>query len=234
MLDETTGGYNKTGVFLALLAVYEFATRRLSVGSPASGVGRDQTTKAPATEPIADDSVSLWLPRSMALGSLLFSLHLFLTDAGTLIAWTWSGYPVTGPVPHLHGAYTILAQALGLLIPFVIPSASALMTSPLWFAFGTMSLYVLYAYDDWTGYFGGLGAAVFLMSIVPQTLQAISETSRIGRTYFVAFFVTVLLYLANVWTVAYAFVPGGTYLRERTDLCVSYYCCPDLKDSLLA
>ena len=58
------------------------------------------------------------------------------------------------------------------------------------------------------------------MSIIPQTLKQAARSPFVGRTYFTAFLVTVVLYLANVWTVAYAFVPDGELLRERTDLYV--------------
>jgi hypothetical protein len=79
----------------------------------------------------------------------------------------------------------------------------------------------MYQYRDWVGYAGGLNLSIFLMSILPATLQQTTEAAKggIGRTYFVTFLVVSLLYLASVWTVAYAFVPGGVYLRERTDLC---------------
>ncbi|THH00526.1 hypothetical protein EW145_g7066 [Phellinidium pouzarii] len=84
--------------------------------------------------------------------------------------------------------------------------------------FGAASSFVLYSYKNWFGYAGGLGIAVFLMSIIPQIIVNTANKVYIGRTYFTAFFVTILLYLADVWTVAYAFVPGGQYLRERSDM----------------
>ena len=214
MLDERTGGYNKTGIALAAIATYELM-KRPSYTKPSDA--REGTEATSDSEPKNTTGKSQIL-KSVALGSLLFSLHLFLTDACTLIAWTWTGYPIRGPVPHIHGAYTILAQAFGLLLPFLHQSTSVLATSPLWFLFGSTSLYVLYSQDDWTGYFGGLGVTIFLMSIIPQVVVAVADVRFTGRAYFVAFFVAILLYLANVWTVAYAFVPGGVYLRERTDL----------------
>jgi len=78
----------------------------------------------------------------------------------------------------------------------------------------------MYRHRDWVGYFGGLNLAVFSMSVLPMVLSLAAESSdgRVARTYTLAFFVTCLFYLASVWTVAYAFVPGGVYLRERTDL----------------
>ncbi|OCB84929.1 hypothetical protein A7U60_g8151 [Sanghuangporus baumii] len=215
MVDERNGGYNKTGIFLAALAILHLALRDDPRQTQAD-TDAEEKQDADRETPLRASTKS-WFPGSLALGSLIFSLHCFLTDPSTLIAWSWTGYPIKGPLPHLHGTLTHIAQSVGLLLVLLEPSANRVLTSPLWFFCGTISAYVLYSYKDWFGYYGGLGFAVFLMSIIPQTLQKAASSPFIGRTYFTAFFVTVLLYLANVWTVAYAFVPAGHLLRERTD-----------------
>lgn len=205
-MNESTGGYNKTGLSLALLAVIELSLR------PAS--------KTPTLIP-KDTASRSWITSGLALGSLIFALHNLLADSTTLIAWSWTGYPVRGPVPHLHGYLTILAQCLGLAIPMLLPSAwISILWHPLWFVYGSISAYFMYHCRDWVGYFGGLNLAIFSMSVLPVILSMTAESAngRLARTYTLAFFVTCLLYLASVWTVAYEFVPGGVYLRERTDL----------------
>ncbi|KAI5987173.1 Frag1/DRAM/Sfk1 family-domain-containing protein [Pisolithus marmoratus] len=143
----------------------------------------------------------------------------------TIIAWSWTGYEFRrprGPLPHLYGAVTIMAQSLGLLIPVVLPSrvASTLLTHIAWFAYGCASAFVMYNFRNWLGFAGGLNFAVFCMSITPSVLSraAMSGAHNPGRTLFVAFFLAIVFYVSSVFTVAYAFVPGGVYFRERTDL----------------
>lgn len=58
------------------------------------------------------------------------------------------------------------------------------------------------------------------MSIIPHVILHTSGTTSVTKTYTLAFVTVILLYLADVWTVAYAFVPGGDLLRERTDMYV--------------
>lgn len=205
-MNESTGGYNKTGILFGLLAVVELSLRPPQKVSP-------PTQGTVVSKP--------WVTPGLALGALIFTLHNLLADSTTLIAWSWTGYPVRGPVPHLHGFLTIIAQCLGLAIPALLPSGLVgLLRHPAWFAYGAASAYVMYHHRDWVGYCGGLNVAVFSMSVLPTTLSVAAESSngRLARTYTLAFFVTCLLYLASMWTVAYAFVPGGVYLRERTDL----------------
>lgn len=112
----------------------------------------------------------------MSLGSLIFNLHCFLTDASTLIAWNWSGYPVRGPLPHLHGGLTFLAQTLGLAGSLLLPPG--VLRHPIVLGWGGVSCFVLYRCDGWLGYFGGLCYAVFLMSIIPMTLGNLSNSPR--------------------------------------------------------
>ncbi|KAF8962704.1 Frag1/DRAM/Sfk1 family-domain-containing protein [Flammula alnicola] len=81
------------------------------------------------------------------------------------------------------------------------------------------------------GYGGGLGVAVFLMSVLPLGFERAAEAAvgsgggggggkelRVAKVYTTALGVYCVLNLASIFTVAYAFVPGGVYLRERTDL----------------
>lgn len=220
MLNEETGGYNKLGMIFAVCAILELATRPSSppIKEAKSDVSKDASKSA-------KDVPRHWIPTSIALGSLFFTLHCMFTDSSTIIAWSWSGYQdgqPRGPLPHLHGAITLFAQSLGLIIPAVLPAStsSALLDHPLWFVYGSASAFVMYRFRDWIGFIGGLNFAIFCMSILPSILSQSSawQGNKAGRRFFVTFFVAILFYLANVWTVAYAFVPGGIYLRERTDL----------------
>jgi hypothetical protein len=117
----------------------------------------------------------------------------------------------------LHGSLTLIAQCFGLSLSLIFVSSAR---HPAWFVYGAASTYVLYFYRDWVGYIGGLNLAIFVMFITPTILGLARRTEGVGRTYFSALAVACVFDIANVWTVAYAFVPGGGYLRERTDLWV--------------
>ncbi|GBE88480.1 Protein cwh43 [Sparassis crispa] len=209
IVHEQSGGYNKTGIFLACLAIYNFYTRR--------------TTSSPVTSSTRHTSYTGdWLLSGLALGSLIFTLHYLLGDSATLIAWSWTGYPIQGPVPNLHGSLTHVAQALGLGIPVVLSLLSdrgpEILTHPVWFAYGSVSAYVMYKFKDWLGFAGGLNFAIFLMSIIPTVLQHAVYTQKVVKTCATAWLLVCAFYFSSVFTVAYAFVPGGEYFRERTDL----------------
>ncbi|KAH7912023.1 Frag1/DRAM/Sfk1 family-domain-containing protein [Hygrophoropsis aurantiaca] len=213
MVNEELGGYNKTGILLAICALIELYTRPPM--SPTPTAQAENTPKEIISKPKANS----WLSASLALGSLLFTLHCLLSDSSTIIAWSWSGYDnghPKGPLPHLYGSVTLIAQAAGLLTCMILPATA--VTHPLWFLYGSTSAYVMYRHRDWLGFAGGLNTVVFFMSIIPTVMSNAASEEKVGRTYFVASLVVIILYLANVWTVAYAFVPGGAYLRERTDL----------------
>jgi hypothetical protein len=195
------------------LALYEFVTRFSAQADPASG-GK---TKSPNGSLVKTP----WLTSAISLGGLIFSLHALLSDPSTLIAWSWTGYDQgrpKGPVPTLHGSLTLITQCLGLLLPVALGRSAALLANPAWHVYGMASAYILYSHKDWLGYAGGLNFAVFLMSIIPGILNRAANTGAIWKTYFTAWLVVCMFDLASVWTVAYAFVPGGVYLRERTDL----------------
>lgn len=218
LVNAESGGYNKSGLVLALLALSELHTRSDNI--------RDGHITEYAVTPTAVDSKRArdrhWLLPALSLGSLIFSLHCFLSDSSTLIAWSWSGYEnglPRGPQPNLHGALTLVAQCLGVLISMSLGHTD-ILTNPVWFLYGASSSFAMYRYKGWLGYGGGLNFAIFLMSIIPQVFEGAAAHSpgRVGKMYFTAFLTACLFDLANVWTVAYAFVPGGTYLRERSDL----------------
>ncbi|KAI0788033.1 Frag1/DRAM/Sfk1 family-domain-containing protein [Fomes fomentarius] len=213
-VNGRSGGYNKTGIALALLAILEFAYRPAIAAAPAT----------PKSSPVqATSTSSRWLPASIALGGLLFSLHSLVSDPSTLIAWSWTGYPVKGPVPNQHGSLTHVAQAVGLALAILsarYPIIADALAQPL-FAFGAASAYVLYAYKDWTGYAGGQGVSVFLMAAVPVVWARVKDATQVGgvaKVATVAWLVVCVFDVLSTFTVAYAFVPGGVYLRERTDL----------------
>lgn len=234
IVNDQSGGWNKTGIFLALLAVCEYSTRDLrgtvpqnQVEVPASAEKRAkepedlQKAKSASSTPAMERGVGYldhWVLSSIGLGGLIFSLHSLLADSGTLVAFAWSGYPISGPLPGFHGYIVLIAIILGIVI--ANSSIKHISHHPAWMFFGIVSTYVMYHWRDWPGYAGGSLLAMFLSSITPDIIKnaALHGTNSPGKVYFTAWLTVCLFDLAHIWTVAYAFVPAGWLLRERTDM----------------
>ncbi|KAF8659047.1 hypothetical protein AX16_001920 [Volvariella volvacea WC 439] len=217
-IPARSGGYNRTGIALALISLVEYVSRPTPAQPPSI-----QKPARPSSLPsrLQDH----WLSAAIPLGSLIFTLHNMVSESSTLVAWSWTGYTngkPNGPVPHLHSSLTLVMQCLGLILPILLSTGESNATNPLshplWFAVGSTATYALYKYRNWEGYISGLVFAFFIMSITPLVFQRAAATGQLAKTYTTAWLITCLLNLASIFTVAYAFVPGGVYFRERTNL----------------
>jgi len=153
----------------------------------------------------------------LGLGSLVHLLQTFVSDAGTIIAWTWTGYPITGPTLHPFAGVVIAITAIAVAFSGRIMQLSANIRS----LSGLVAAVTLYAYPDWLGFVGGLMLIAYLITSTPTYLQAVS-TIPSGLPFGHALLVKCLLDVASVITAAYAFVPYGWLLRERTDLVLGF------------
>lgn len=196
--NHTNGGHNVIGLVFAVLASVEQISRRAPV------VGRKTTRQA--------ESWGSAFAAAFSLGSLMYALHTFLTDSGTMIAWTWSGYPVVGPMAVPHGYVLIATSAASLLAALALPS---LGSSPALLLLGAASYAVLLRFENWLGFVGAVGVAAFLP---PLALPLISTAMRHHplKLMLGAWLVADLLTFFQVLTVAYAFVPGGQIFREHS------------------
>ncbi|OBA23579.1 hypothetical protein METBIDRAFT_30016 [Metschnikowia bicuspidata var. bicuspidata NRRL YB-4993] len=155
---------------------------------------------------------------SLGLGAYLFCLQAYLSDSSTLIYWNWEGYPVRGPTP-LSGALLYFAAFAGGIIASIRMNPNAFQ-SPIYTLSSFGFAYVLYAYNGWIGFTGSLGLCFYIASIGPLIGQATMGYNT-ALLFFCSFFTSIVISLASIWIVAYAFVPGGPLLRERTDLVLS-------------
>lgn len=198
IMHEANGGWNRTGVAIAILAGLFTMRAQYSPSQPASIAGPKESAVA----------------AGFGVAGLMFALHTLLCDSSTIITWVWEGYPVRGPQPVPHGAVTIAAMTLGIYL-----GVAKRQVTGNWSAFlvSNIGAAVLYSCEGWVGYIGGLILTVYLLSITPVILESAGRHNP-GVSFGVGFFALVLIYLAHVWIVAYAFVPGGPLLRERTDV----------------
>jgi hypothetical protein len=174
-VDWRSGGHNALILSLALLACLEKQRRR-----------RPPLPPSPARS--VSESTGASLRGAVGFGALLFALHHLLADSGSLIARTWTGWPLTGPAPLPHGAFTVLAMAVGLALPF---------SAPLYLlALGGAAM--LYLCDDWLGFGGGLALAVWLMSALPPFLRSVATHEKPALAFLVAYLVYDLFVLADV------------------------------------
>ena len=117
------------------------------------------------------------------------------------------------PLPFLNGVYTLLAMSAGTMAGVYYPSLVCTWTA---FGIGSLGAAVLTTRMNWLGFYGGLVMAAYVMAISPVL---ISNAVRYGpaSTFGFGFLMYNIMVLFSVWVVAYAFVPGGPLVRERTD-----------------
>lgn len=206
IMNRNNGGLNDVGIILGVIASIEVLFRDNSVRRSAE-TGKDLNSVQTEGKKVGSSFLA-----ACGFGSLLFALHSMYTDSSTIMRWTVDGYPNYGPEPVPWGVATIAALAAGLLIsPY-----RRLTTSLPWYLVGVGACAVFYIYSAWTAYYGGLVLGAYFTSITPALIRGISTQSTF-KTLFTSFMVYNLLALAHVWVVAYEFVPGGVYARERTD-----------------
>lgn len=196
IMHAENGGWNGTGLVLAVLAALRFTRKRSASGGD---VGRPSKSSA-----------ALY---ALSFGGLLFGLHSLLSDTSTMILWSWEGYPVRGPLSNIHAYYTIFAMSGGVVLGVSLPGLASS-----WSAFGIASVgaAVLTLYSNWFGFYGALTVATYLMALSVPLISSASKKSP-ALTFGLGFLVYNFMVLFHVWVVAYAFVPGGPLVRERTD-----------------
>ncbi|KAG9243856.1 calcofluor white hypersensitive protein-like protein [Calycina marina] len=150
---------------------------------------------------------------SLGIAGLFFGMHSLLSDSSTMILWSWEGYPVRGPISAPHGAWTIAAMGLGLLVGLF---REDLASSWKFYGIGSVGAAILTEKTNWFGYYGGLVLAAYLMAVsIPLT--SLASRQNPGTTFGFGFLLYNFMTLFHVWVVAYAFVPGGPMVREHTD-----------------
>ncbi|KAI7864413.1 Frag1/DRAM/Sfk1 family-domain-containing protein [Spinellus fusiger] len=200
IMHAANGGQNITGLVLGLVAC-------LCLNHV-----QNQNQKADLPPP-SPTLKGRWWMASAGWGAVLFALHSMFTDSSAIMRWSVAGYPNYGPEPVPWGVATVGALSLGLLAS----SSGRAMTGIWWYLIGCAGCTVFYAYQGWTAFYGGLVLGAYLMSVLPCLARAITAYPPC-KTLFTGFFIYNLFCLAHVWVVAYAFVPGGVYLRERSDV----------------
>lgn len=199
IMHAENGGWNGLGFGLGLLSALRYSRSRpfQPQGGGDAGTGRKGSS----------------LLSAFGIGGLFFGLHSLLSDSSTMILWVWDGYPIRGPVANVHAWYTVAAMTGGLVLGVYRPHLAGLWVA---FAVGCAGAYLLTMHSHWPGYFGGLVLAAYLMAVAVPLLASAAKRQP-AVTLGGGFFVYNIMVLFHVWVVAYAFVPGGPLVRERTD-----------------
>lgn len=202
IVHAENGGWNKLGLFLAVLAILR-STRRVTDNRG----GVDNTSRSTGSPVLG----------GFGLGGLAFCMHYLLSDSSTMVLWVWEGHPVRGPIAATGGVLTLLLMGFGIVHYVVLQEEKA--TGPISFVFLALGAFLLTAYSNWLGFLGATMVAIESVSLAPGIVSA---AVRSGPSSFgIGFLFYAVMDLASVWVVAYAFVPGGPLMREHTDWVVT-------------
>ncbi|KAI1757708.1 Frag1/DRAM/Sfk1 family protein [Xylaria castorea] len=197
IMNADNGGYNDLGLGLAVLASLWFTRRAPLTGGTPFNANKSGSSALAA----------------LGVAGLIFGLHSLLSDTSTMILWVWEGYPVRGPLSTPHGWFTMASMTAGLLAGVYRPRLVSTWTV---YGVGCIGAAILTLHANWFGYYGALVVAFYLMAVSIPLLTAASQKSP-AIAFGVGFLIYNVMVLFHVWVVAYAFVPGGPLVRERTD-----------------
>lgn len=122
IVDKDSNGWNKTGLLLALLACMEKSLRPNQLGTYPTSSTSASAKETPAPNGTAVKTCAT--PSHPGLvacgfGSLVFLIQTFISDASTIIAWNWSGYPVKDQPTYMeHVPVVISCAAVAIIQPF--------------------------------------------------------------------------------------------------------------------
>ncbi|KAI8387975.1 Frag1/DRAM/Sfk1 family-domain-containing protein [Radiomyces spectabilis] len=206
IMHKANGGMNEAGIALGIIASLDVLLRDVMTSN---NEGIDGLSSSGSVVAKKDSS---WLMASAGFGSILFALHSMYSDSSAIMRWSVAGYPNYGPSPVPWGVATVAALVFGL----ILSNNRRLTTNPAWYAIGCANCVIFYAFDGWTAFYGGLVLGTYMMSVMPVLARSITIHPPF-KTLLTTFMIYNVLCLAHVWVVAYAFVPGGVYARERTN-----------------
>ncbi|SSD60490.1 related to Protein CWH43 [Saccharomycodes ludwigii] len=208
IMYEGNGGWNKTGIIIGL--VLSFIAPNLNKFKTPNGT----ISRSTVSYTLVSKSLIIF-----GFGSLLFAIHQLLSDSSTLIYWSWEGWNMkNGGTPLLHwpwSSLTCLIMLFSSLTNFILaPTLSKKCVVILLLTISTLVLSSSHI-TEWDNYlYGGVPYLISIIWCIPYYFQSLYELHSIS-VFCCSFFIYVLLILAHVWTVAYAFVPYGWLLRER-------------------
>lgn len=197
IMDETNGGLNFPGLIISVL----FALITPFTNSCHLWNKPKVQTRLPYYQRIL---------ASMGFGSLVFAIHQSLTDSSTLIYWCWEGWSShKGPMAWPWAALVCIVMCFAIV---TIKQSKRNMFLTL--ALSTLVVSLPQVKEWYKFIFGVLPYTVSIIWTIPSYFQMMNYLQSPGLLTF-SFSIYVILVLAHVWTVAYAFVPYGWLLRER-------------------
>lgn len=202
-LKREDGGLHWSGLILAVLAALR-STRGIGSATAVSG-------------PLSSKQGGYSFLSALGIAGLFFNMQSLFSDSSTVISWGWEGFPVRGPLAVPHGSFVIAALSAGTAFGVFYPRIASSWTA---FGVGSIGAAMLVLYSHWTGFLGALIIGFYTMAVSPALIASAVRTGA-ALTFGVAFLVYNFLLLFHVWVVAYAFVPAGHLVRERTDWVVT-------------
>lgn len=157
-------------------------------------------------------SFGSFLLASVSLGTWLIEIQTLLSDSGTLIAFTWAGYPVRGPQAVPHGVWVVVVMAVSVAMSMWYPCIGS---SVLAISLHALGVYTVLAYDHWLGFVGGLCIALTLPAMALPLFHSAMVHHPL-RAMGVAWLTATFMAFLGVLTTAYAFLPGAYVMREHT------------------
>ncbi|SCU91213.1 LAME_0E11672g1_1 [Lachancea meyersii CBS 8951] len=206
ILNEENGGWNKSG--LALMALVALFTPHVNA------VHYQKLETLPKRSPRFISKLLI----SAGFGSLIFSIHQLLTDASTIIYWSWEGWASNGSQGPLTWPYSSLTCIAMLLAALTSQSFCGKPLVPSLLLCVSTGILASPSITGWFNYaFGGI---VYIFGIIWMIPTFFSKMNIIKSpwAYTLASLFYLIFVLAHVWTVAYAFVPFGWVLRESMGL----------------